>query len=230
MYTFTYTARMQGVYNSSMAQTRRARSAKDVAYEHLKDRIASIQLDDGRFLTEAEIASDLGVSRTPVREAFLRLEGEGLLRLVPKKGAFVPPVSDREMDDVMETRELIEVHCARKVSTDGTDISRDLDRLLAEQGKLTSDVEAFIECDRRFHDLIVDAAGNGLLTDLYHSLRERQLRMGVRAVVGSPHRARQVIDEHRAIARALAARKAREAEDAVRTHLRATLQILKGES
>lgn len=210
-----------------MAQ--RTRSAKDLAYEHLKDRIASIELDHGLFLTEGEIASDLGVSRTPVREAFLRLAGEGLLRLVPKKGAFVPPVSDREMDDVMETRELIEVHCARRVASNGTDIGRDLERLLAEQGKLTGDVEAFIDCDRRFHDLIVDAAGNNLLTDLYHSLRERQLRMGVRAVVGSPHRARQVIEEHRAIARALAGGKPRDAEDAVRAHLRATLGILKGE-
>ncbi len=216
--------RIQDVYNASMAQAKtRTPSAKEVAYDHLKDRIAAINLREGLFLTEAEIASALGVSRTPVREAFLRLDGEGLLQLVPQKGAFVPPVSDKEIADVLESRELIEVHCARRLPKGVVD---ELDAILAQQVALTSDVEAFIACDRSFHERIVDALGNPLLTDFYRTLRDRQMRMGIRAVVNSPHRAEQVIAEHRDIVDAIRGGHQDWIGDAVRAHLRKTHEIL----
>ncbi len=222
---------MQAVYNAPMpAETRtKAPSAKVLAYDHLKARIASIELRDGLFITEGEIADELGVSRTPVREAFLRLEGEGLLQLVPQKGAFVPPVSGKEIDDVMETREVIEVHCAERLARDGSDIHRDLARIVDGQRKQVGDVEAFVVQDRRFHERIVDSLGNALLTDMYRALRDRQMRMGIRAVVHSPDRAKQVISEHRRIVSALRDADPVRTAEAIRTHLRATQAILKGE-
>lgn len=204
-----------------------ARSAKDRAYSHVKDLIIGNELPEGGFLTENQIASDLGISRTPVREAFLRLEAENLIQLVPQKGAFVPPISDRDVEEAMEARQLIEVHCAQKLARDGTSIAPTLADLLDEQEGLTDDVEAFIACDRRFHARIVGAAGNTMLTRLYEGLRDRQLRMGIKAVVTGRDRARQVIDEHRAIAEAIDQGNPEATRAAIEEHLHETLMTLR---
>src|SRR5437773_10917244 len=84
-------------------------------YQHLKRAILEQLHPGGALLTEAEIADEVGVSRTPVREALLRLESEGLVALYPKRGALVLPVSAQEIDDVIEARTLVEVHAAGRV-------------------------------------------------------------------------------------------------------------------
>src|SRR5690242_4572036 len=84
-------------------------------YQHLKRAILEQLHTGGTLLTEAEIADAVGVSRTPVREALLRLESEGLVVLYPKRGALVLPVSAQEIDDVIEARTLVEVHAAERV-------------------------------------------------------------------------------------------------------------------
>src|SRR3954447_25770308 len=89
--------------------------AADRAYLHLKQRILSREYAGGSLLTEGEIADAVGVSRTPVREAMLRLSTEGLLRLYPKRGALVVSVSADEVRDIMEARELLESHAVELV-------------------------------------------------------------------------------------------------------------------
>ncbi|MDP8958155.1 MAG: GntR family transcriptional regulator [Actinomycetota bacterium] len=205
------------------------RSAKDVAYEYVKGQIIGPHLQEGVFLTEGQVAMALGISRTPVREAFLRLEAESLLTLVPQKGAFIPPISDREVQEVMETRKVLEVYCGQRVARAGIDLSRPLSTLLREQEQRSDDVEDFIDCDRRFHHHIVSTAGNRLLTKLYESLRDRQLRMGIKAVVGDRGRAHQVIDEHRTIAEALESGDEGLVRRALEAHLDATLATLRRE-
>lgn len=209
--------------------SRAAPPARELAYTHVKAFIATIGLRESRFLTEAEIADGLGVSRTPVREAFLRLEAEGLLRLLPQRGAFIPPLSPKDVGDLMQTREVIEAHCARTLVRERIDVSGELDAALADQRRVADDVEAFIGRDRAFHQTIVDAAGNDLLSQVYEGIRERQLRTGVRALLTSPRGRRQAaitIAEHDAIVRALRSGSQAEAEKAVRTHLRNTRAIL----
>src|SRR5450759_5164845 len=83
-------------------------SASDRAYAHLKRGILDGTQAEGQFFTEGEVAEAVGVSRTPVREALLRLEVEGLVRLYPKKGAMIVPVSAQEAQDVVEARAVIE--------------------------------------------------------------------------------------------------------------------------
>src|SRR5215208_6890358 len=83
-------------------------SAARRAYAHVKARLLDGTYRDGVLLSEGVIASELEVSRTPVREAFLQLEGEGLLELYPKRGALVVPVTAGEVEAVMETRVLVE--------------------------------------------------------------------------------------------------------------------------
>ncbi len=91
-----------------------APTAADRVYRHVKQGVLERRYEGGTLLTEGELGEAVGVSRTPVREALLRLETEGLLKLYPKKGALVLPVSVQEIADVIETRLLVEEFTVRK--------------------------------------------------------------------------------------------------------------------
>src|SRR3954465_15306757 len=104
-------------------------TATSRAYDHLKQAILDRAYPGGALLSEGEVAAQVGVSRTPVREALLRLEAEGLVRLYPKRGALVLPVSPREVSDVLETRELVETFTAGRAEL-GPGVVAELDRLL----------------------------------------------------------------------------------------------------
>ncbi|MFC9970962.1 GntR family transcriptional regulator [Spirillospora sp. NPDC127200] len=198
-----------------------------MSYRWLKGHIAQLPRNGGVFLSESQIAQAAGTSRTPVREALLRLETEGLIQLVPKKGAYVPPISDAEVREVMQARELVENWCVRRVTGLGPEFAAELDRLVSEQEGLLEDPVAFIECDRSFHRTIVQNAGNGVLADLYESLRDRQIRMGLRAVAATKDRARTVVAEHRAIVAAVRQGEPDPAGRALADHLSSTLAALR---
>jgi len=201
-------------------------SAQDLTYRWLKRHIATLPRHGGTFLTESEVAQAAGTSRTPVREALLRLEAEGFLRIVPKKGAFVPPISDGEVRSVMEARHLVEDWCVRRIVPADTSFLTELDRLVDEQGSLIDDSVAFIDCDRAFHRAIVAQAGNPVLAEFYESLRERQVRMGLHAVANEENRTRTVLAEHAAIIAALRSGEPARAGNALATHLSSTLVAL----
>ncbi len=92
-------------------------SAADRVYGYAKDAILARRLGVHDLLTEGELADAVGVSRTPVREALLRLQADGLVRLLPKRGALVLPVTPDEVADVLETRRLVETFAVRKAIT-----------------------------------------------------------------------------------------------------------------
>jgi DNA-binding GntR family transcriptional regulator len=200
-------------------------SAKEQAYAYIKDRILRTPLTENAFLTEAEVAGELGVSRTPVREALRSLEAERLLQLVPNKGAFIPPISPREIQEVLEARILVETFCAERAVALGHEWGDDLDRLIEEQSTAT-DLDTVILRDRQFHSRIVAAAEHSVLADVYESLRDRQLRMGwLRAARNNPARVEQVVVEHRGIAAALHAADAPLAVRLIRAHIQATIAV-----
>lgn len=201
-------------------------SAQDVAYQWLKEHVSSLPRHGGTFLSEAEVAKSTGTSRTPVREALLRLEAEGFLQIVPKKGVFVPPISDGEVRAVMQARELVEDWCVRRITPASEAFLTELERLVDEQQKAMDDPETFIERDRAFHRAIVRQAGNPVLAEFYESLRERQVRMGLRAVANADNRAHAVLAEHSAIVEAIRAGDPARARDALAGHLSSTLQVL----
>jgi DNA-binding GntR family transcriptional regulator len=205
-----------------MGTRTRRRPAKDVVYDFVKERVLDGGYPGGELLSEGEVSGALGVSRTPVREAFLVLEAEGLMRLYPKRGALVVPVSAEEIRDVMETRLLIERHAAGRVARDGPDLSEALGSLLELQERLVGEGDrlGFTEADRRFHGAIVAAAGNAILEGLYDSLRDRQRRMSAITIARTPDAARRFLREHRGIAEALARRDPEAAVALVEAHLR----------
>src|SRR6185437_13231883 len=108
-------------------------SAADQAYVHTKERILDGEYAQGRLIAEGEVSDAVGVSRTPVREAFLRLEAEGLLHLYPKRGALVVPISAADVEDVMETRQLLERFAVTRVIELDLDLSTRLAEVIAAQ-------------------------------------------------------------------------------------------------
>lgn len=175
-----------------------APSAAERAYRYLKRAILEQVHPGGSLISEGEIAEAAGVSRTPVREALLRLEAEGLVALYPKRGALVRPVSAREITDVIEARRLVELHAAERVwprrHTLRPVLAGWLDRMRAAHA--VGDLRALMEADRAFHAGVVEAAGNEILAELYHRLRDRQLRMGEASFRLSPGWARLALTEH----------------------------------
>ena len=170
------------------------------AYQVIKQAILDRTHPGGTLLTEGELAELVGVSRTPVREALLRLEADGLVRLYPKKGALVLAVSAEEIADVLETRELVETHTAVR-ALDAAGLPAELRERLAEMraARDAGDTVAFMTADRAFHRAVVAAAGNAVLTGLYDSLRDRQVRMGVEYVRSGPERMDRAVAEHEEI-------------------------------
>ena len=206
--------------------TPRPAPAKDRAYEFVKERILDGGYPGGDLLSEGEVAEALGVSRTPVREAFLLLEAEGLMRLYPKRGALVVPVSPDEVRDVMETRMLVERHTADRLARLGADpgtesVVADLHGLIARQEQLldAGDLTGFVAADRAFHHTIVAAAGNAILTRISDSLRDRQRRMVAATVARDPELPRRFVEEHRAILGAIERGEADDAARLVEEHL-----------
>ena len=152
-------------------------SASDRAYAHVKAGILDGTRSGGQFFTEGQIAEAVGISRTPVREALLRLEMEGLVMLLPKKGAIVVPVSAQEARDVVEARAVIEQWAATRMWPRRKEILDDLGGLLEvmRTARRAGIVEDFVAADGAFHECIVAAAGNAILTRHYRLLLERQL-------------------------------------------------------
>ncbi|GAA4657989.1 GntR family transcriptional regulator [Streptomyces buecherae] len=201
-------------------------SAQDATYRWLKRRIGALPRHEGVFLTEAEVCEATGKSRTPVREALLRLETEGFLQIVPKKGAYVPPIPDTEIEAVMQARELVEEWCVRRAAPLADSLTPELEKLIRRQEELLDDPVGFIECDRAFHRAIVRAAGNPVLVEIYESLRDRQVRMGLRAIAAAEDRARAVLAEHAAIVRGIGSGDPARAAAALGAHLGGTLAVL----
>ena len=208
------------------------RTAKDRALEYVKAQVLTGAFSGGELISEGEVAAVLGMSRTPVREAFLRLEAEGLLRLYPKRGALVVPVSSGEARAVIEARLVLERFAATKVVARGpaacTAAFERLSAALQRQRDAAAapDWEAFVQADRAYHDVTLEESGNAILCDFYSSLRDRQMRMTGQSLIQDEQRMATILDEHRVIAEALRDGDLERTLEAVQNHLGGTLRSL----
>ncbi|MEV6954137.1 GntR family transcriptional regulator [Streptomyces sp. NPDC051183] len=207
-----------------------APTAAERVYQHVKNGVLDRRYEGGTLLTEGELAEAVGVSRTPVREALLRLETEGLLKLYPKKGALVLPVSAQEIADVIETRLLVEEFTVRRAVPAPPGLLDRLAELVDEQRRHAAegDLAAMMAADRGFHAEIVRSAGNQILSRLYDQLRDRQLRMGVALLHAHPERVERTLAEHAEILDALRAGDAETAAAAVRAHVGRVEALVRG--
>ena len=182
-------------------------SASDRAYLQIKEQILRGHFAGGELISEGEIAQNLSISRTPVREAFLRLQAEGLLKLYPKKGALVSLVSNHEIEMVFETRLLLERFAAEKVVGLGLGpaVAEHLEGIvtLQQTALAAGDSGPFLQLDRDFHQAIFAATGNEIIADVYASMRDRQRRMSSEEIHAIRARAESIIAEHRELTRLL---------------------------
>ncbi|MGY5764181.1 GntR family transcriptional regulator [Brachybacterium sp. DNPG3] len=176
--------------------------AADRVYAHVKNRILAGEIAGGSMITEGEIAEATGLSRTPVREAFLRLQAEQWLTLYPKRGALVRPVAAGEAHDVLDARRMVEAHAARTIcalpSADRARVVDALAEILAAQDAAIAaeDLAAYSLQDARFHQGIVAGGGNALVTEFAVTLRERQERLIAHTVQRDLERAALYVEGH----------------------------------
>lgn len=176
-------------------------SAAERAYDFAKWAILSSVYGAGDVITETGLAHELGMSRTPVRDAMTRLQAEGLVHLEPGRGAVVISFTAKDVEDVLEARSLVETFTAERSFAGRAELvpgleaaHRDMARTRAEH-----DTAGFSRADREFHEQIVDAAGNGVLSAVYRSLRERQTLFTSAMVRGRDDRMAEAIAEHEKI-------------------------------
>lgn len=203
-------------------------SGRDRAYQYLRGTVLSDPAVSGTFINEQAVATEVGISRTPVREALLMLAAEDLVQLVPHRGAFVAPVPGREIAEMMQARGVIETWAATSSLASGDAPVEAMSAVLEQQRSIVDkgDAKEFIELDSQFHALLVDAAGNSVLGRLYDNLRAKHVLLGVVALQRSATRRQEVLAEHQAIVDGLASGKPEAAEKAILSHLDSTGSLL----
>jgi DNA-binding GntR family transcriptional regulator len=182
-------------------------AARERVCDYLRGAILRGELEPGVFLEEEAVGRATGVSRTPVREAFHKLEAERYLDLHPRRGARVRQVTAREMLELYETRRLIEGFAATKLCQEGHPLPAELRELTRAMRALGDrDLARHVELDRLLHRSLVAAGRNAVLLEAYDRLRARQECVAMTALNADPSRLPTILDEHEAIVAGLAAR------------------------
>ena len=198
------------------------------ALQALRAAIADGRLAPGERHSVARLADDLGVSRTPVREALLLLERQGVVAFERNLGVRILETSAQEIADIFGLRLLLEVPATRRATelltaADLTALTRALRAM--KQHAAGRDEAAFMAEDQRFHEIVLRAAGNARLLDTVGQLRDH-VRFGGPSTVGRSRDMTAILAEHRAILDALKRRDADGAAAAMAEHLRTTGKLL----
>jgi DNA-binding GntR family transcriptional regulator len=201
-------------------------SGRERAYDFVKKQVLTDPDLQGTFINEQMLADRIGVSRTPIREALLMLAAQDLVQLVPKRGAYIAPMSNRELKDLIGVRTMIEKHSVFHIDDHQTTVD-EMQEALAAQNLLRRRFRSkeFIELDTRFHSALVRSTGNEMLMKMYEGLRDRQVTAGMIALSRSPDRQEDVLEEHATILNALVERDFEGAAQAIDQHLGATLRV-----
>lgn len=197
----------------------------EFAYEQVFNAIVVGQLVPGDRLIQEKLAEDLDISRTPVREALLRLEQEGVVIHSGRRGFIVRDISEQEIRDVYQAREAIEGYAARVAAKTRT--SEDLTRLeFLSQPTTLDTVEAAFRANEGLHRAIVEATGNRYLVELFNSVWTRSVGLRLYAdIFAQASFPPDIADDHTPVLEALAAGDGAAAEAAMVSHIRAGCEI-----
>ena len=181
---------------------------RELVFESLREAIIQGKLGPGERLMEIQLAEEMGVSRTPVREAIRKLELEGLVVMTPRKGASVAGLSLKDIADVFEIRRALEGLAAELASERATDEELEqMERYLVKISEEieVGDVDKVVETDTGFHSLLYKASRNERLTQIISNLRE-QIQRSRTTSLSYPGRMKIAVEEHRKIVEAVSAR------------------------
>jgi len=190
--------------------------------KYIKAQIITGVYKPGESLVESKLAEELGVSRTPIREAVRLLEQEGLLEATPNKGAVVVGISSKDVQDIYDIRQLVEGLAARWAAERISDSEKkelqklfDLMEFYAKRG----DFDEVANLDNQFHHIIYEASGSKILNHTLSNLHQ-YIQLARMESLQIPARLDKTLCEHRAILQSLLENKANEAEQAVSDHVR----------
>lgn len=200
---------------------------REMVFESLREAIILGRLKPGERLMEIQLAEEMGVSRTPVREAIRKLELEGFVVMVPRKGAYVAGISLKDIVDVFEVRAALEGLAAGLAAERITDEELEqLERSLIQVNTSSGgDINAFIEGDSSFHHLIYLASRNQRLVQIITHLQEQIHRFRM-TTLSQPGRTKIALDEHKKIIEAISERNTELAQTLAREHIENAEQIL----
>ena len=194
---------------------------RDVVFNTLRQAIITGEFAPGERLMEISLANRLGVSRTPVREAIRKLELEGLVIMIPRKGAQVAKITEKNLRDVIEIRTVLEefatVLACERIIQDGISELRQAHEdfvLAVEKGDLLD----IVDKDEIFHNTIFGATNNDRLITIINNLREQFYRYRMEYVKDIRQRS-NLVEEHRKLLDAISNRDSVRAKELMRTHL-----------
>lgn len=195
-------------------------SLSDQAYRRLRDKIVRLEFAPGDVLREDSLREDLGIGRTPIREALQRLEREHFVTVVPRQGIFVTGIGIDELAMLFETRMVLEPYAARLAALRGGDLQWSAMEDALARTAAAADGNELLAIDRRCHELMWQAAGNRFLLDTLDMLYAQSDRLWHQylADVADPEHA---VDEHVAILEALRSGDADRAAKLVDEHVAA---------
>lgn len=189
--------------------------------ERLRNRIFAHELAPGAWIDEQAIASEYGISRTPLREALKVLASEGLVTLKPRRGCYVTELSEQDLDEIFPVMALLEGRCAYEATRKASDGDRkrlaDIHSAL-EQHAAANDADRFFEANQQFHDALQELAGNRWLRQLIQETR-KFIKLTRRDSLNLAGRLRQSLAEHQTIMAAVQQKDAERAGKAMHDHI-----------
>ena len=194
---------------------------RELVCENIRQAIIDGTFSPGERLMEIQLADEMGVSRTPVREAIRKLELEGFVVMIPRRGTYVADISIRDITEIYEIRTCLDVLSAGLAAERITDEELEaLNRLLVEIGQYIAEnnMEKIVEADTAFHDILYQASRNERLRSIINNLREQLTGIHGRSM-SYPGRLVETMDEHRALVDSIAARDVERAQNAARVHI-----------
>lgn len=192
-------------------------SLKERAYRMIRERIIDCTLAPGMLINEKELIEEIGVSRTPIREALNRLEHEKLVRIVLQRGVFVTELTLKNIEDLCEIRELVEPYFARAAALNaGESVLKQYEEFFMHA--LDFDYEKVIQTDRNFHRYVASFSDNDYLIQMMMNVYAQNERLRMLSC-RLPSRVTVAAAEHLAIIRAMLKRDADSAAEAMRTHM-----------
>jgi len=192
------------------------------AYDAIKTRIVTTAYAPGAYLNENMISTELGIGRTPVREALHRLAQDGLIDVIPRKGVIVRPFSLDEIAHVIEVRLINEPICAAMAARRVTRAQLETPKAILQAAQQAiderSDVEVLMHLDQQFHAWITEVAANPVLAEIILNLHDRSTRHWFLSLSEANHPQR-VQEEHMDILRAIGAKDEAAAAESARRHV-----------
>ncbi len=194
---------------------------RDVVFHALRRAILTGEIKPGERLMEIHLAQELGVSRTPVREAIHKLEQEGLVTMIPRRGAQVAQISEKGLKDVLEVRRALDTFCAElaceRMTEEGAQQLKEAYKVF-ESATETKDATIIAKADVSFHDIIISSTGNEKLIITMNNLAEQMYRYRFEYIKDeSQHKV--LIAEHKALMDAIIARDVEKARKAAMIHI-----------